>query len=136
MRHDEAAPRDRGFTLLEVLVALAVLGVVLTTLFRLAGDSLVQYSGREARFRLALAAEAAMEIERLTPGETVRNGWPADIRLTVERRRFAAVAGAWSGLAEHLPALGEDLDWVVVRAEDGAGRSFTLEAAAPSGRSP
>jgi prepilin-type N-terminal cleavage/methylation domain-containing protein len=136
MRHDEAALRDRGFTLLEVLVALAVLGVVLTTLFRLAGDSLVQYSGREARFRLALTAEAALEIERLTPGEAGRNVWPADIELTVERRRFAAVAGAWSGLAESLPALGEELDWLMVRAEDAAGHSFTLEAAVPSGRAP
>jgi hypothetical protein len=66
----------------------------------------------------------------------VRDGWPADIQLTVERRRFATVAGAWSGLAENLPALGEELDWLVVRAEDGDGHSFTLEAAVPSGRSP
>ncbi len=136
MRHDEPPVRDRGFTLLEVLVALAVLGVVLTTLFRLAGDSLVQYSGREARFRLALAAEAAMDIERLTPGAAVRDGWPADIQLTVERRGFAAVAGEWPGLGENLPALRDDLDWLVVRAEDGSGRSFTLEAVVPSGRSP
>ena len=50
--------------------------------------------------------------------------------------RFAAVAGAWSGLAATLPALGEELEWLVVRAEDGAGRSFTLEAAVPSGRAP
>ncbi|MEZ5865181.1 MAG: prepilin-type N-terminal cleavage/methylation domain-containing protein [Geminicoccaceae bacterium] len=140
MRHDGVTPRDRrrdrGFTLLEVLVALAVLGVVLTTLFRLAGDSLVQYSGREARLRLALAAEAAMEVERLTPGATARDGWPADIQLTVERQSFAAVAGEWPGLAGSTAALGDRLDWLVVRAEDAAGRSFTLEAAVPSSRWP
>ncbi len=136
MRHDRAASGDQGFTLLEVLVALAVLGVVLTTLFRLAGDSLVQYSGREARLRLALAAEAAMEIERLTPGQARRDGWPADIMLTVERQGFRAVAATWPGLAEKVGALGGDLDWLVVRAEDATGRSYTLEAVVPSGRTP
>ncbi len=136
MRHDEMPVQDRGFTLLEVLVALAVLGVVLTTLFRLAGDSLAQYSGREARLRLALAAEAALEVERLTPGAAVRDGWPADVQVTVERRNFAAVAEEWPGLAENLPALRDDLDWLEVRVEDATGRSFTLEAAVPSGRAP
>lgn len=136
MRPDPRASGERGFTLLEVLVALAVLGVVLATLFRLAGDSLVQYSSREARLRLALAAEAALETERLTPGERRRDGWPADIQLTVERQSFRAVAATWPALAAKAAALGEDLDWLVVRAEDAAGRSFTLDAVVPSSRAP
>ena len=119
---------EHGFTLLECLVALAVLGVVLVTLFRLAGDTLVQHGGREARLGLALTAEAAFNAERLEAGSAAGYTWPEGLTVTVERRDLAA-ADTIEGLDTLAATLADDLDWLSVRAIDGDGRSFALEGA-------
>lgn len=119
---------DAGFTLLETLVALAVLGVVLATLFRLAGGTLVQYESREAQLRLALTAEAALQAARFGAGSFSGDGWPTDLSVTVERRRLDAAAG--DGLELPAGLLTDDLDWLTVVVVDAAGRSFTLDGAA------
>lgn len=123
-----ARPHEHGFTLLETLVALAVLGVVLVTLFRLAGDTLVQYRGREARLGLALAAETAFNAERLEAGSAAGYAWPSGVTVTVERRELAG-AGAPESLAAVAEAIAGELDWLSVQAVDGDGRSFVLEGA-------
>lgn len=133
IRQSGAAPgppelRDQaGFTLLETLVALAVLGVVLTTLFRLAGDTLVQYQSREARLRLALAAEAVLTAARLGEAGVVDIEWPEDLSVTVERQGLATAATDGFDLPE--AAVADDLDWLSVRVVDADGRSFTLGGA-------
>ncbi len=121
-------PAEHGFTLLETLVALAVLGVVLVTLFRLAGDTLVQYRGREGRLTLALAAEAAFTAERLEPGSAADYAWPEGLSVAVERQALAT-AERLAGLDDLAGALADDLDWLRVLVIDGDGRSFTLEGA-------
>lgn len=121
-------PAEHGFTLLETLVALAVLGVVLATLFRLAGDTLVQHRGREARLGLALTAEAAFNLERLEPGRAASYAWPAAFTVTVERLDLAG-AGALEGLGDLTDGLAADLDWLSVRVVDAEGRAFDLEGA-------
>lgn len=115
---------EAGFTLLETLVALAVLGVVLATLFRLAGDTLVQHQSRESRLRLALTAEAALNAARLGAGGLESGGWPVDLTVTVERQDLAAALA--DGL--ELPAIsgGDTLDWLSVTVVDADGRSFAL----------
>jgi len=127
----QSAGPQAGFTLLEMLVALTVLGIVLATLFRLAGDALVQYSGRESRLLLALTAEAAFNAERLEPGAAAATAWPDGLSVSVERRDLAATAKRLEGLAEAGGGLGQALDWLVVQAVDAAGRRFVLEAAVP-----
>ena len=119
---------DAGFTLLETLVALAVLGVVLVTLFRLAGDTLVQHESREARLRLALTAEAALEAARLGSEPFGRDGWPADLDIRVERQALGDAAPA--GLELPAGMVTDSLDWLTVVVVDAAGRSFTLGSAA------
>lgn len=121
-------PHERGFTLLETLVALAVLGVVLVTLFRLAGDTLTQYRGREARLGLALAAETAFNAERLEAGSAAGYTWPPGVAVAVERRELAGVA-APEGVVAVAGGFAGDLDWLSVRAVDADGRSFVLEGA-------
>lgn len=125
------AAGERGFTLLEMLVALTVLGIVLATLLRLAGDALVQYSGREARLLLAMTAEAAFNAERLAPGGAAATAWPDGLSVSVERRDLGTAADAIDGLGDALSSLAGGLDWLVVEARDAAGRSFVLEAAVP-----
>ncbi len=121
-------PAEAGFTLLETLVALAVLGVVLVSLFRLAGDTLVQYQGREAQLRLALAAEAAFTTARLGPNGEAAARWPADLTVTVATEGLAAaVARGAVALPGAVP--GDRLDWLTVTVVDDAGRSFTIDGA-------
>jgi prepilin-type N-terminal cleavage/methylation domain-containing protein len=119
---------ERGFTLLETLVALAVLGIVLGTLYQLAGDTMVQYRSREAQLRLALTAEAAFNAERLEAGSADGYLWPEGFGVTVERQALDAAAGL-DELAALGSALSGDLDWLVVEVVDPDGRSFTLEGA-------
>ncbi len=115
---------EAGFTLLETLVALAVLGIVLATLFRLAGDTLVQHQSRESQLRLALTAEAALNAARLGADGLESGGWPADLTLTVERQDLAAAAAG--GLELPAAAVGDTLDWLTVTVVDADGRSFAL----------
>lgn len=119
---------ERGFTLLETLVALAVLGIVLGTLYQLAGDTMVQYRSREAQLRLALTAEAAFNAERLEAGSADGYLWPEGFGVTVERQALDSAAGL-DELAALGSALSGDLDWLVVEVVDPDGRSFTLEGA-------
>jgi len=123
-----AGRADAGFTLLETLVALAVLGVVLVALFRLAGDTLVRHESREARLRLALTAEAALAATRLGDAPFVGDAWPADLDITVERQDLELAVHA--GLELPPGMVTADLDWLTVVVVDAAGRSYTLGGAA------
>mgnify|MGYP001815134495 CR=1 FL=1 len=71
--------RARGFTLLEVLVALSVLAIVLVSIFKLTGSALQQHQVGESRLVLALTAEAALNAERLEPGSARDAVWPAGV---------------------------------------------------------
>ena len=115
---------EAGFTLLETLVALAVLGVVLATLFRLAGDTLVQHQSRESQLRLALTAEAALHAARLGGAGLESGSWPLDLTVSVERQDLAAAAAG--GLEMPAAAVGDTLDWLTVTVVDADGRSFAL----------
>lgn len=120
---------EAGFTLLETLVALAVLGVVLVTLFRIAGDSLVQHESREAQLRLALTAEAALEAARLGAEGLQREALPAGFELSMERQALDSRAPA--DLELPAAALAGGLDWLSVVVVDAAGRRYTLGAVVP-----
>lgn len=52
---------ERGFTLIEVLVALAVLGIVLGTVYRIYGSGTLAVTLGSEELRLALAADGLLE---------------------------------------------------------------------------
>jgi len=124
---------DNGFTLLETLVALAILGIVLASLFRLAGGTLVQYSGREARLLMAITAESALNAERLQPGGASDMDWPAGLTLEIERHEIARNAFSDDPTDLQPPDLDrsptQDLDWVIIRIVDESGRDYALAGA-------
>lgn len=59
--------RTRGFTLLEVLVALAIVGTGLTAMARLTATSVATLDGETRRTRALLAARALLADATLTP---------------------------------------------------------------------
>jgi prepilin-type N-terminal cleavage/methylation domain-containing protein len=130
-RHRNAG--ERGFTLLETLVALAVLGIVLTSLFRLAGSTLVQYTGREARLLMAITAESALNAERLQPGSASGIAWPSGLTVEIERQALATEAVADSAGDLDPPtidrSIGQDLEWLTIRVGDASGRQYALAGA-------
>jgi len=118
---------DAGFTLLELLVALAILGLVLVTLFRLVGTSLEGTESRERRLAMATLAEAVLEAARVTGAEDAAAlglDLPPDLEVTLERGTFAdAPIESASPLGGGLTG---ELGLLRVRIEDAAGRSFAI----------
>ena len=79
--------RDAGFSLLELIVALTILAMVLTTAYRIAGDVVAAAMSRERAVRLTSLAEAAWQELRLsgsTNADAITFAWPDDVELEIE----------------------------------------------------
>lgn len=63
--------RQRGLSLLEVLVALAIMAISLTVLYRISGGSLKAVMGADLRARAVLQAESILAQRSAVPAE----GW-------------------------------------------------------------
>ncbi len=107
--------RAKGFTLLEVLVALAVLGSVLTTVFGVFSSGLRSLSQSDDRLTLALIAESLLnraDLDLTRAESEVSGSMPDGVRWRVTRRPYAA-SQATEGLqveeAPRRPARDEDL---------------------------
>ena len=122
MRSDDG--RERGFTLVEVLVALTILAVSLTVLFAVFGHSLAR--NEESRSRMAartLASSLLAQAEAsptLSLGEATGHAEP-DLawRLDVQPYGSDADREAWPGNPAQISA-------TVVWGERGPGQMLTL----------
>ncbi|MFO1070580.1 MAG: prepilin-type N-terminal cleavage/methylation domain-containing protein [Geminicoccaceae bacterium] len=138
-----AEPRQRrgdaGFTIIEVLVALAVLGLVLGAVYRVYGTGIMAVDRNTAELRLALAAESILERTRadldprrsdlegrLPDGTAYRvEALPLDLPKPLPQaggRPAADATGAPGDTGRDQPRL-----WAVrVTVADPAGNSFAL----------
>jgi prepilin-type N-terminal cleavage/methylation domain-containing protein len=152
-----AERRDEGgFTLIEVLVALAVVGMILATVYRLFGTGVLNVGRGNEQLTLALAADALLERTRadldprgrdLTGVLPDGNAWqmtalpmelPPPAGERVQQRMAAGesagqedtAAGERRGanlLSQRAASQSEQRLWVVhVQVENRNGRTFTL----------
>jgi len=117
---------SRGYTLLELLVAFSVIGLVLASMPLIVASSRPGPTARVAAEELAAAL-------RLARGEAIGHYVPATVLLDVERRVYRGADGAEHALAEDL-----DLKFVTARSElTGAGAGqirFFPDGSATGGR--
>lgn len=135
---------DRGFTLIEVMVALAVLGLVLSVVFRIYGTGVLSVGRSVDELRLALAAEAVLARTRLDidPRQRQAEGridgidWRMEARPlppppplppadNVRRSSAAASSEPRAAAPGNLAQQGPQL-WEVRVTAAAAGRSFEL----------
>ncbi|MEZ5823865.1 MAG: prepilin-type N-terminal cleavage/methylation domain-containing protein [Geminicoccaceae bacterium] len=78
--------RDRGFSLLELLVALTILGLSMATAYRIVGDAVAVTGSRERLVRLAALGEAAFAELRLhgsIDADAISFDWPGDVAIDI-----------------------------------------------------
>jgi general secretion pathway protein I len=116
--------REGGFTLLEVLVALTILGVALTVLFAVFGHSLARAREAQSRMEARTIAQGLLAQAQTAPtvavGETSgRSGSGMEWRFDVERYGGDQDTQAW-------PAQAVEMTATVRWGDKGNGQSFSL----------
>ena len=112
--------RDGGFSLLELLVALTILGLSMATAYRIVGDAVATTASRARLVRLAALADAAFTDLRLQGSieeEAISFDWPKDVSLTIEEE-----TGPIAGLSGTPP-----LRRIRMTLEDERGGELSLE---------
>ena len=112
--------RDGGFSLLELLVALTILGLSMATAYRIVGDAVATTASRERLVRLAALADASFTDLRLQGSieeEAISFDWPKDVSLTIEEE-----TGPIAGLSGTPP-----LRRIRMTLEDERGGELSLE---------
>jgi general secretion pathway protein I len=116
--------RERGFTLLEVLVALTILGVALTVLFGIFGHSLSRSRETQSRLEARVLATSLLAEARTAPALAfgqrsgrMRSGM--DWHLTVRPYGDDKDAEAWPAAAAQVTAT---VRW----GDRGPGQTFSL----------
>ena len=127
--------RRNGFTLIEVLVALAVLGIALATILRLGQGNLRIVESRERGAALTILAETVLDAARL--GVEADLGTPAlpmppGVDWRIERPPLNV--SDLDGLGAGGDGLGETVGRLVVRVEDAAGHAVGLDTLVPLDR--
>lgn len=84
-----SGPRESGFTLIEVLVALSVFAIAALALIRLDGYAIATVADLDARAAAALVAENEAALAASDPGPVVRG--PMTTAVANAGRRFTVV---------------------------------------------
>ncbi|WP_051249368.1 type IV pilus modification PilV family protein [Inquilinus limosus] len=121
------AGRERGFTLIEVVVALTLLGLILTVIFRIYGTGLTGMARADGLQRAAIVAEGlAAQLDTaarpLRPGDTLSGE-------TDDGYRWRIVADRWAEAPRRTVALGGrrvQLARLRIAVEGAAGRRFEM----------
>jgi prepilin-type N-terminal cleavage/methylation domain-containing protein len=128
---------ERGFTLLEVLVALAVLGSVLATVFGVFSSGLRSMSQGDDRLTLALIAESLLnraDLDLLRTQTEVTGSMPDGVSWRVTRRAYEP-ALARQGLEIEEPPRRRERDENLLPPEDGEQARGGLGREDSAGRS-
>jgi prepilin-type N-terminal cleavage/methylation domain-containing protein len=140
----ERARRARGFTLLEVLAAVAVLAIVYTSLARAAMQGLANQGDAARRLRASILADEALgQVEALLTagsapplGESELPSEDPDFTVTVEVRAFEDLATALSAAAAPEEGRLARRPRPAADAESGQTPTPQLLVAAPGGAPP
>jgi prepilin-type N-terminal cleavage/methylation domain-containing protein len=128
---------ERGFTLLEVLVALAVLGSVLATVFGVFSSGLRSMSQGDDRLTLALIAESLLnraDLDLLRSQTEVTGSMPDGVSWRVTRRAYEPALARQGLEIEELPQRRER-DENLLPPEDGEQARGGLGREDSAGRS-
>jgi type IV fimbrial biogenesis protein FimT len=118
---------DRGFTFIEVMIALVIFGVLLTT-------ALPAYRDWIAAQQLANHAHFIADTFDLARSEAIKHGYRVNVCKTRDRRRCADVGGweqGWILFVDEDRSGQVDDDTVVLHREGPAGNGITMHGNRP-----
>lgn len=119
--------RSRGFSLLEILVAFAIMAIALGMLYRVMGNNIRQAGQLTGREHAMMLAESLLAAHQMVPPQGVQaSGEAAGFGWQVQSAAHATPANN-DARAARLHELRVDVQWV----EDGATRSFALASLRP-----
>ena len=119
--------RGRGFTLIEIMIALVVFGVLLTT-------ALPAYRDWIAAQQLANHAHFIADTFDLARSEAIKHGYRVNVCKTRDRRRCADVGGweqGWILFVDEDRSGQVDDDTIVLHREGPAGNGITMHGNRP-----
>lgn len=124
-------PRQHGFSLLEILVALAIAALALGMLYRVSGNNASQAGALDQRTRAAVLAQSLLAVNQTVPVTGINaTGTAADFTWQVHSSPYPTPASQQSPQAPRLYELAIRVRW-----SDGARtRSFALTTLRPERR--
>ncbi|MDR0274984.1 MAG: type II secretion system GspH family protein [Burkholderiaceae bacterium] len=122
--------KERGFSLLEILVAFAIAAMALGLLYQIMGSNARQVGDLAERERAVLLAESLLDIQRAVPEAGLNeSGQAAGYVWQIDSRPYPTPV---QQAAPNVPPLHEVR--VTVQWGEGAGRQFTLASLRPQAR--
>ncbi|MCB2025413.1 MAG: type II secretion system protein [Ottowia sp.] len=119
--------RDKGFSLLEVLVAFAIMGMALTLIYRVMGGSARHVGAIDAQERAVLLAASLLEAQRSVPPRGLDSRAQADgYAWQIESRPYPTPLNS-SPNAARLHEVRVTVAW----SDGDAPRSYTLTSLRP-----
>ena len=122
-----AAERQRGFSLLEVLVAFAIAAVALGMIYSVMGNNARQAGGLAQRERALALARSLLAAYTVVPSQGVHDsGSSAGYAWRIDSAPYPTAVNSASPQAPHLHELRAAVSW-----DDGGGRGIELRTLRP-----
>jgi len=120
--------KEKGFSLLEILVAFAIAAMALGLLYQIMGSNARQVGGMVDQERAMLLAESLLDIQRAVPEAGLNEtGQAAGYMWQIESRPYPTPAEQSAPNAVPLHEVRVTVQW-------GEGRQFTLTSVRPQAR--